>query len=507
MKINNKKKGLTMKNCVLLFLAALTLTGCGEPETPESYGVYARLTNGDLVKLDRESEIQNTKMVFFGKSSSISMSEAINAPRFNYILRKPSTTIEMDEVEGFIVYGEKQPDKNVRIKYFADAMSFNGKFFDNNGKGGVNEETYLDQGWSCAQADGMTYKKIQEDMYLFTLPESEKEDYKYCSLATYKETGKGSRKSPHVAVDFYGWYYDGVYWTFNVEEEDSEGKEREEERQLVIAERIKKTQEEKEEKIRLAKAELKSYDSLPIVKNLNKFSEFKNILALTAQKEDGEGFGIDRDKVKLGAFLFTLKKDGINEFEFEELKEEMASLVDEVKTKYSNAETKLTHVKITGLNIPIKLNTKGWFTISTEDRKTHLDPLVGLYSLKTKIALSTLSKKAASFMKYPDEKFIFGSALLAKGSYDGEGYIDLKFDENKEVVRKLGKRNGGNEVIEELTLKFHYNRDEPRRVGTNSQFFISSFKLKGLEERIVNTDSKKEKYGPYKYKFISNVDV
>ena len=30
-------------------IATLWLTACGEPEIPESYGVYARLTNGDLV--------------------------------------------------------------------------------------------------------------------------------------------------------------------------------------------------------------------------------------------------------------------------------------------------------------------------------------------------------------------------------------------------------------------------------------------------------------------------
>jgi hypothetical protein len=56
------------------FMATLWLTACGEPEVPETYGVYARLTNGDLVQLEREGEVQNTKKVIFGKCSSISMS-------------------------------------------------------------------------------------------------------------------------------------------------------------------------------------------------------------------------------------------------------------------------------------------------------------------------------------------------------------------------------------------------------------------------------------------------
>jgi hypothetical protein len=495
-----------MRVILLPILAILTLVGCGAPEIPENYGVFARLTNGDLVKLDRSSDIQNTKMVFFGNSASIDMSEAIRAPRFNYILERPSVELDMDDVEGFIVFGEKKPDENVRIKYFADAKSFNGKFFDNNGKGNVDDKTFLDQGRSCAKADGMEHKKIEENMYLYTLPETESEDYKFCSLKVFKETGKGTRKSPYVAVDFYAWYYDGVYWTFNVENEDSEGKEKEQVRLQEIAERAKKAQAEAEEKLRLAKAELKSYDSLPIVKNLNDFATVNNVLALTAKNNDGEKFGLKKDTVMLGAFYFTLKKDGINAFEYEELKEEMAILAEDVKAKYSQAESHLTHVKITGLNIPIKLNTNGWFTISTEDRKAHLDPLVSLYSRKTKSVLSNLSEKAASFMKYPDEKFIFGSVLISpKGSHDGNGYIDLKLDEEKNTIRQLGKRNGGNEVIEELTLKFRYNDDEYRRVGTNSKFFISSFKLKGFDERIVNSDSKEEKYGPYKYKIISNI--
>jgi hypothetical protein len=496
-----------MKKHLLPLLSVLALAGCGEPEIPENFGVFARLTNGDLVKLERAGNVKKTGMVFFGNRSSIDMMEAARAQKFNYILEKPTVTLDMDEVEGFIVFGEGKVDDNVKIKYFADALSFNGKFFDNKGEGAVNESTYLDQGTNCGLTDGALNKKINENMYLFTLPKAEKTDYKFCSLTTFKEAGKGTRKSPHVAVDFYGWYYDGVYWTFNVDEEDSEGKEKEEKRQEIIAERIKKTEAEKKEKLRLAKAELKSYETLPVVENLDNFSKFENILTAIAKKNDGYGFGVDGQRVKLGAFLFSLKKEGINEFEFEELKEEMEKLVTSVKSNYSQKEAKITHVKVTNLNIPIKLNTRGWFTISTEDRKKHLDPLVGLYSQKTKDGLNILSPKAASNMKYPDDKFIFGTELLTpKGSRDGTGYIDLKFDEEKDVISSLGKRNGGQEIIEEITLKYHYNRKEHRRIGTNSRFFISSFKLKGLEDRIVNTDSKKEKYGPYKYKFISNLN-
>lgn len=490
-------------------IATLWLTACGEPEIPESYGVYARLTNGDLVQLDREGEIQNTKMVFFGNSSSISMSEAIKAPRFNYILRKPNTTIEMDEVEGFIVFGEKQPDKNVRIKYFADAMSFNGKFFDNNGKGAVNEATYLDQGWSCAQADGMSYKKLQENMYLFALPDTEKEAYKFCQLASYKEAGKGSRKSPHVAVDFYGWYYDGAYWTFNVAEEDSDGKEKELTRKQAIKDRIaeslaKKKAEEVAKKKKRAE-QIKSYESAPVVKDLKYFSEIDNIFAYTAQNGDGEGFSLSAEYICLGAFCSRLVYKGINEFALDDLLKKHKAKVTEFKKTYSQKELLDSQVKVKDLNIPTSFNKKGWLRVAHSDTREHIEPLFGLYTISTKLAVNIASKEITPHLKNQDQRFAFGTELIAEGynSYRDRGGMSFKLDISEALITAIGKKTAGKPSIEEVTLKYLKTDDLHRGTGTRSLFFVSSFKLKGIEGRFIISDSKDNKYIPHVYEALN----
>jgi hypothetical protein len=495
---------MNIKKILLLFVPLIALVGCGEPEIPENYGVYARLTNGDLVKLDRMSNVQHTKMLFFGNNDSISTSEAYSAPRMNYILEKPTVILDMDEVEGFIIYGEKRNDK-VKIKYFADAKSFNGKFFDNKGKGDVNETTFIDQGWSCAQADGMEYKKINEDMYLYNLPSKEKGDFKYCSLETFKEVGKGTRKSPYVAIDFYGWYYDGSYWAFNVEGEDSKGKENEISRKKAIEDRIAKTlakeKAEKQAKKKRKEEEILAYETVPVVKSLKYFSEADNIFSFTAQKGDGEGYSLSKDSVCLGAFCSDLYYRDINEFALDELLEKHKSYVMEFKNRYGKKTLLDSHVKVKDLNIPAEFNKRGWLKIAHSDTVKHVEPLFGLYQIPTELGVNIASKEISSFLRYKDEKFVFGTELIAEGynSYRDRGGMSFKLNLSEKEILTLGKATSGKATIEEITLKYLKTDDRHRGVGTRSLFYVSSFKLKSMEGRFIIADTDDNKYVPHVY--------
>lgn len=496
-----------MKKHLLPLLSVLALSGCGEPDIPENFGVFARLTNGDLVELDRMSDVQRTKMLFFGDGDSISTSEAYSAPNMNYILKKPTVTIDMDEVEGFIVFGEKELNDRVIINYFADAKSFNGRFFDNKGKGGVNEETFMAQGWGCGKSDGVKYKKINEDMYLYELPSKEEGDYKYCSLKTFKEAGKGTRKSPHVGIDFYGWYYDGVYWTFNVEDEDSEGKDKELARKKAIDDRISKTlakeKSEKEEKKKRKEEEIRSYETAPIVKNLKYFSEIDNIFSYTAQNGDGEGYSLSKDYICLGAFCAELHYKNINEFALDELIEKHKSNVMQSKDSYAKKPLLDSQVKVKGLNIPATFNKRGWLTVKHSDTKKHVEPLFGLYTLPTKLVVNMVSKEISPFLKDGDKRFAFGTELKAKGynSYRDRGGMSFKLNSNEEEISTIGKANGGKDTIEEITLKYLKTDDLHRGIGTRSYFYVSSFKLKSMEGRFIIDDD--DKYTPHKYRALN----
>lgn len=491
-----------MKKYLLPLLSVLALAGCGEPDIPEHFGVFARLTNGNLVKLERASNVQKTGMVFFGNRSSIDMMEAARAQKFNYILEKSTVTLDMNEVEGFIVFGEGKVDDNVKIKYFADALSFNGKFFDNKGEGAVNESTYLDQGTSCGLADGALNKKINENMYLFTLPKAEKTDYKFCSLTTFKEVGKGTRKSPHVAVDFYGWYYDGTYWTFNVEGEDSKGKEKEAERQELIAKRI----EAEKAEIQRKKDELKSYDSLSIVSDMSYFSTPENILAYTSrEKRGGLEFKVKKTNwVRLGAFYFLPSKEGLNEFEYDELLENFKSEVQTIKEEYSKKPLLKSHVRLVNLELPVDFSKRGWFTMSYDDIYKQVTSKMGIYEANISKNLKMVSEDMSSSMSDLKGTFVLGTKLdgykySTYNQYPHSHSAPKFFIADKSMIRTIGKANGGKDAIEEVTLKYDKTRHiNSNRNGTNSFFQISSFKLKSMEGRFILTDDGNST--PYTYK-------
>jgi len=209
-----------MKKVVILclILALSVICGCSnEPQIPEHYGIYARLDNGSLVELERIDNHYTSKLIFVNNSNEVSMHELFNASLYSYVTEMPSTSLNMKRIKGFIVYGEKQIQKETGIYYFSRGNSIKAKFFDNKGPGNTNEKTFIALGYYCGIPDGMKYKKINEDMYLFQYPVDEKSEYKFCDLSKEKKYGEGTETFPITRACFYAWWYNDTYWAFKTD--------------------------------------------------------------------------------------------------------------------------------------------------------------------------------------------------------------------------------------------------------------------------------------------------
>lgn len=173
---------------------------------PEYYGVYARYKSGELIQLKAIAP-SLTQVVFPGTIESV-----LRSPRFHYVTTEPITTLDMNKVNAFIIYGDAKIENNTQIYYFGQLINKKAGFFENKGHGDETD-SYLNIGYTCGPNDGMQYKKIKDGMYIYSFPVKEATDYKFCDLKTGKiaHTPELQADTP---VDFFGWYYAGQFWTF-----------------------------------------------------------------------------------------------------------------------------------------------------------------------------------------------------------------------------------------------------------------------------------------------------
>lgn len=170
---------------------------------PEYFGVYARYNDGTLIELEKKANFTTQ-----WRTNEVTLDQMSRLPAYSYVMEKPKVVLDMSKVDAFFISGEQGIAANTAMYYFTDAAGFPGKFFENRGPGGKNENTFINVGETCGPNDGMKYKKVKDGLYQFAFPVSENEGYKFCDLIQGKT---GARGAP---ISFYGWFYNNQFWTF-----------------------------------------------------------------------------------------------------------------------------------------------------------------------------------------------------------------------------------------------------------------------------------------------------
>lgn len=461
------------------------LAACGNSGIPDEHGVYARTHDGELIRLDKAENVYNTDAVYIGSFT--------DKQNFNYITSKPETTIDLYDIEGFIIYGEQPLGTDVLIKYFTDFYEMKKKtklrLSNNTGPGDVDENTFIDYHFGCGEVDGGSFKKIEENMYLFTFPQTESSDYKYCSLAMHKEMGGKKLPRPYVSANFFGWYYDNTYWTFNVKNEDAAGKKNElarlavleNEKQKIIA--YNKQQQER----------IKRYNNAPVITNFTSYLEPIDLIKLASKDliSPNGNFKVEQHNnpwwLTFGASRTVIKTNGLNKFELDSFIKEANEEAKKVYDDLRSSELKGEVVRLTGLNLPVKLSTSGTITASYQDIINNITYKMGkLKSVKLKEQVNTLSPYLADIMSSDERDFksIIRLDMLGYDEYRQSGFrIKLK-PKDYNLIKKIGEQNGGKDVITEVTLEFHdasFMMDSFWKSDLY-EYQISSFKLKSAND-------------------------
>lgn len=177
---------------------------------PEYFGVYARYKNGELVEIKEQSHSRtgSSCLVISGNDSG-------KVPSRLYVTEMPKVELDLSQVDSFYIYGDSKIEKNTAIYYFADYKYFNDSLCTEKGFG-KTKPVYIDIEFGCGPSDGMKYKKVKDDLYMFKFPVEESGEYKYCDMYSGKKAGSGeNRYKPLTQVSFYGWYYGERFYTFS----------------------------------------------------------------------------------------------------------------------------------------------------------------------------------------------------------------------------------------------------------------------------------------------------
>jgi hypothetical protein len=214
-----------MKSITKLFILSIftMLAGCGnENALPEYNGVYARYYDGTLIKLEGH-QFSHSAWLDIKGSISMSVISKARSKRRDYVVSKPTTTLDMSKVNAFIVHGgeHKQPGfPKWLISYYVATKDAEGKVFENTGSG-TKGNMYMTTD-ACGTSDGMLYKEEKPNMFVFQYPVEESGDFKFCNLkdgkpTTYAADGSGKNNvwlPKAQSVAFYGIRHDGLFYTF-----------------------------------------------------------------------------------------------------------------------------------------------------------------------------------------------------------------------------------------------------------------------------------------------------
>lgn len=204
---------------ITLSVMSLLLLGCGnEHALPEYNGVYARYSDGTLIKLDGYNTSTTAWLDFKGSISLGTIAKARSHLR-NYVTEQPKVKLDMSRVNAFIIKGGEKKQHGFPkwlIGHYVAAKDAEGKPFEKSGSG-TKENMFL-QTAACGTADGMLYKEEAPDTFVFKYPVEESGDYKYCELSADKPNSQSdSIWYPKTkSISFYGIWHDGMVYTFAI---------------------------------------------------------------------------------------------------------------------------------------------------------------------------------------------------------------------------------------------------------------------------------------------------
>lgn len=240
-------------------------------------------------------------------------------------------------------------------------------------------------------------------------------------------------------------------------------------------------------------------ESLPVINSMSDVIKPLDILALTSrEKRSGSNFKIYKKWAYVGIFEFLPSNEKLNDFEHQDLLDNFKVKIDKIREDYKEKPVS-SHFKVTDLNIPVTLQTNGRLLIDKKVLDKHLGSKFGLYKTKVSNVLKVLSKDMFNAMSDKDRTFVFGTDLYANN--DNRGNMNVLISD-KEMVKLVGRANGGKGIIEEVTLKFKFAADADGN-GRIAYFKIFSFKLKStdgyfiLDSKAYHPDST---YIPYNVK-------
>lgn len=220
---------MTAKMIISGALAATIIAGTavglgissGNPNAlPEYNGVYARYTDGTLIKL-HELPVSATAWIDLKAGQSVNFGVLAKAKSHlrNYVTAKPPLALDIDRVNAFIVKGGERKQNGFPkwlIGHYSSTAPLEGKPFELRGNG--TKENMFIATVACGTSDGMLYKEEEPATFVFVFPVDENSDYKFCDLtkdkAAYRSDDLWYPKAQ--TVDFYGIWHDGMLHAFSV---------------------------------------------------------------------------------------------------------------------------------------------------------------------------------------------------------------------------------------------------------------------------------------------------